>query len=78
MLLNIMLFSVYSNQEAMSEGEEAAQQVSSTIATEHSKEQKVTPWEAHAAEGENTIDYGKLIRKSNFAVLVHGSNKYVT
>ncbi len=27
------------------------------------KEQKVTPWEAHAAEGESTIDYGKLIRK---------------
>ena len=25
------------------------------------KEQKVTPWEAHAAEGETTIDYDKLI-----------------
>ena len=26
-------------------------------------EQKVTPWEAHAAEGESKIDYDKLIRK---------------
>ncbi len=24
-------------------------------------EQKVTPWEAHAAEGHSTIDYDKLI-----------------
>ena len=26
-------------------------------------EQKVTPWEAHAAEGQATIDYEKLISK---------------
>ena len=26
-------------------------------------EQKVTPWEAHAAVGESKIDYDKLIRK---------------
>ena len=26
------------------------------------KEQKVTPWEAHAAEGADKIDYDKLIR----------------
>lgn len=32
------------------------------MAEQHS-EQKVTPWEAHAAEGEATIDYEKLIRK---------------
>ena len=25
------------------------------------REQKVTPWEAHAAEGEAAIDYEKLI-----------------
>lgn len=25
------------------------------------QEQVVTPWEAHAAEGQATIDYGKLI-----------------
>ena len=27
------------------------------------KEQVVTPWEAHAAEGQDTIDYTKLISK---------------
>lgn len=30
---------------------------------EQESEQKVTPWEAHAAEGEAKIDYDKLIRK---------------
>lgn len=32
--------------------------------TPEAGEQKVTPWEAHAAEGESTIDYGKLISES--------------
>ena len=27
------------------------------------QEQVITPWEAHAAEGQATIDYGKLISK---------------
>ena len=27
-------------------------------------EQKITPWEARAAEGEATIDYDKLIREN--------------
>ena len=27
------------------------------------QEQVVTPWEAHAAEGQAAIDYGKLISK---------------
>ena len=30
-------------------------------ATTDTKEQVVTPWTAHAAEGANTIDYDKLI-----------------
>lgn len=33
---------------------------------EQGSEQKVTPWEAHAAEGEAKIDYDKLIRKPLF------------
>ena len=32
---------------------------------ERETEQKVTPWEAHAAEGESKIDYDKLIRKEH-------------
>lgn len=28
---------------------------------DHSHEQVVTPWEAHAAEGDKGIDYDKLI-----------------
>lgn len=31
---------------------------------ERDSEQKVTPWEAHAAEGEEKIDYDKLIREN--------------
>ena len=29
------------------------------------KEQQVTPWHAEAAEGEDTIDYNKLIGNKN-------------
>ena len=31
-----------------------------------SGEQVVTPWEAHAAEGQAAIDYGKLISEHMF------------
>ncbi len=47
----------------MAEGTEAVQEVTSTT-DEEAKDQKVTPWEAHAAEGHTTIDYGKLISES--------------
>lgn len=33
-------------------------------------EQVVTPWEAHAAEGQAAIDYGKLISKPRQPVCV--------
>lgn len=36
---------------------------------EGEQEQVVTPWEAHAAEGQAAIDYGKLISKFFFAAL---------
>ena len=35
-------------------------------------EQKVTPWEAHAAEGEAKIDFDKLIRELLCRVCVVG------
>ena len=38
-------------------------------------EQKVTPWEAHAAEGAVKIDYDKLIRKLNVACCSLGLQK---
>ena len=34
-----------------------------TMAESGQPEQVVTPWEAHAAEGQAAIDYGKLISK---------------
>ena len=46
----------------MAEGSGAVQEVPSE---KQSKEQKVTPWEAHAAEGETAIDYSKLSRKTD-------------
>lgn len=39
--------------------------VSSMAETTDSKEQKVDPWTARAAEGSNTIDYDKLIGMYN-------------
>lgn len=46
----------------MAEGKGPVQDVA-RAAGEDAKEQKVTPWEAHAAEGHATIDYDKLIRE---------------
>ena len=46
---------------------------------DQSKEQVVTPWTAHAGEGQATIDYDKLIGTSArtwLATLMHASVRF--